>query len=226
MTSRLFVVSAPSGTGKTTIVRRLVKSVPGVSLAVSHTTRPARDSERHERDYFFVRDAEFDAIRDCDGFLEHAEVFGNRYGTSRSEVEAKLASGRRVILEIDWQGAAQVRRAMPEAESVFLLPPSRAELKRRLQGRNSDRPEVLARRFSEAREDIGKWRDFHYVLINDDLDETCRRMSLILKGRGGRYSVAGKRRREHIEKLIVSGGWFTECGAQECCAQSCGSMPD
>lgn len=210
MTAGLFVVSAPSGTGKTTIVKRLVEETPGVSLAVSHTTRPARGNERHERDYFFVRDEEFDAIRDGHGFLEHAEVFGNRYGTSRKEVEGKLATGRKVILEIDWQGAEQVRAAMPAAETVFVLPPSRAELKRRLKGRNSDRPEVLARRFSEAREDVGKWLNFHYVLVNDDLDETCRRMSLILSGRGGRYSVADAARRLCVEKTIAEGGWVEE----------------
>jgi len=134
-------------------------------------------------------------------------VFGNRYGTSRREVEGKLASGRTVILEIDWQGAAQVRAAMPEAETVFLLPPSHAELQRRLEGRNSDSPEVLARRLSEAREDVGKWRDFHYVLINDDLEATCQRMSRILDGRGDRYSTSGERRRERVEQLIASGGW-------------------
>jgi len=204
---RLFVVSAPSGTGKTTIVRRLVDGHPGISLAVSHTTRPARAKERQQRDYFFVDDGEFDAIRRGDGFLEHAEVFGNRYGTSRREVEGKLASGRTVILEIDWQGAAQVRAAMPEAETVFLLPPSHAELQRRLEGRNSDSPEVLARRLSEAREDVGKWRDFHYVLINDDLEATCQRMSRILDGRGDRYSTSSERRRERVEQLIASGGW-------------------
>ena len=205
--SRLFVVSAPSGTGKTTLVRRLVDGRPGVSLAVSHTTRPARANERHQRDYFFVTDTEFDAIRDGDGFLEHAEVFGNRYGTSRKEVEGEPTGGSKVILEIDWQGAAQVRRAMPEAESIFLLPPSRAELQRRLEGRKSDSAEVLARRLSEAREDAGKWRDFRYVLINDDLDRTCRRMSLILEGHGAQYSVADARHCEYIEQRIASGGW-------------------
>ena len=210
MAVNLFVVSAPSGTGKTTIVRRLIQELPGVSLAVSHTTRPERGNEQHARDYFFVTDAEFDAIRERGGFLEHAEVFGNRYGTSRAEVEEKLASGSRVILEIDWQGAAQVRRAMPEAQTVFLLPPSRGELKRRLEGRNSDRPDALARRFSEARGDIAKWPDFSYVLINDDVAETCRRMSLIIEGRGSQYAVADQRHCKHIERFLASGGWDAE----------------
>ena len=207
--SRLFVVSAPSGAGKTTIVRRLVEGVEGVSLAVSHTTRPARGAERHQRDYYFVSGEEFDAIRRSRGFLEHAEVFGNRYGTSRREVEGKLAGGSKVILEIDWQGAAQVREAMPEARTVFLLPPSRDELRRRLEGRNSDRPEVLERRFSEASGDVRQWPDFHYALINDDLDETCRRMSLVLNGRGEEYSTADSRWSKHIAREIAAGGWGT-----------------
>ena len=206
-TARLFVVSAPSGTGKTTIVGRLVEEIPGVWLAVSHTTREPRDHERDGRDYYFVNDETFDEMRDQDGFLEHARVFGNRYGTSRREVEEKRAKGSHVILEIDWQGAGQVRRGMPQAQSIFLLPPSRAELERRLKGRNSDKPEVLAQRFSEARQDVEKWREFHYVLINDDIDETCRRMSLILKGRGGEFAVADENRRLHIEESIAAGGW-------------------
>ncbi len=210
MTSLLFVVSAPSGAGKTTIVRRLVESNPRIRVAVSHTTRTARKHERHGRDYFFVEDKEFDAIRDSGGFLEHAEVFGNRYGTSRREVDEKQASGRPVILEIDWQGAGQVRRAMPEAQTVFLLPPSREELVKRLEGRNSDRAAVVARRLAEARDDIGQWRDFHYVLINDDLDRTCRQMALVLEGRGEEYSVTDPRRRACVAELIASGGWEEE----------------
>lgn len=207
MTPRLFVVSAPSGTGKTTIVKRLVRNNPGVSLAVSHTTRPPREREQDKRDYYFVSNADFDEIRRGDGFLEHASVFGNRYGTSRREVDEKLASGRQVILEIDWQGAAQVRRARPDAQGIFLLPPSRDELEKRLRGRNTDRPEVVKRRFSEARHDVRKWTDFHYVLVNDDVDETCRRMSNILKGDGAQYAVSDDKHRACVEKLVAAGDW-------------------
>ena len=207
MTSRLFVVSAPSGTGKTTIVKRLVNASPDVSLAVSHTTRPPREKERDGRDYYFVTDSEFDEIRDADGFLEHARVFGNRYGTSRGEVEDKRARGRQVVLEIDWQGAGQVRSSMPDSQSIFLLPPSRGELEKRLKGRNTDKPEAVERRFSEARHDVRKWTDFHYVLVNDDIDETCRRMSSILRGKGARYAVTEEKHRECVEKLIGAGDW-------------------
>lgn len=207
MTPRLFVVSAPSGTGKTTIVKRLVSENPGVSLAVSHTTRPPREREQHKRDYYFVSKAVFDEIRCDDGFLEHADVFGNRYGTSRKEVNEKLASGRQVILEIDWQGAEQVRRARSDAQGIFLLPPSRDELEKRLRGRNTDKSEVVERRFSEARHDVRKWTDFHYVLVNDDIDETCRRMSNILKGAGGQYAVSDEKHRACVEKLVGAGDW-------------------
>ena len=181
---RLLVISAPSGAGKTTLVRRLMDRRPSLHFSISHTTRPMRRGERHGHDYFFVDKDEFERIRLGGGFLEHAEVFGNRYGTGREQVEQLLASGQDVLLEIDWQGAQQVRENLPECVSIFVLPPSLDELEARLRGRSTDSEEVIRRRLGEAIGDISHWREFDHVIVNDDLDEAVEALLAVVQGRG------------------------------------------
>ena len=184
MRGRLFVIAAPSGAGKTTLVRALMEREPALRFSISYTTRPRRPNEVHGRDYFFVDRAEFDRMVAEGGFLEHATVFDNSYGTSRSQVEQSLASGQDLILEIDWQGAAQVRRALPECRSIFILPPSRAELERRLRGRGTDAEAVIRRRLSDAASDMGHWSEFDYVVVNDDFAQALGELQDVIRGRG------------------------------------------
>ena len=188
---RLFVITAPSGAGKTSLVRALMEREPGLRFSISYTTRPRRPTEVHGRDYFFVTRDEFDQMVADDGFLEHATVFDNRYGTSRTQVEQSLTGGQDLILEIDWQGAAQIRAAMPECVSVFILPPSRAELERRLQGRGTDTEDVIHRRLNDAAADMAHWRDFDYVLVNDDFDRALGELRDVIRG-GGEASRADR----------------------------------
>jgi len=180
----LLVISAPSGAGKTTLVRHLMEHQPSLYFSISHTTRPMRRGERHGHDYFFVDDDEFETIRRRGGFLEHAEVFGNRYGTSREQVEQLLADGKDVLLEIDWQGAQQVRASLPDCVSIFVLPPSLEELEARLRGRSTDSEEVIQRRLGEAIGDISHWREFDHVIINDDLDDAVEELVAVVRGQG------------------------------------------
>jgi guanylate kinase len=165
---RLFVIAAPSGAGKTSLVRALMAREPSLRFSISYTTRPQRPTETNGRDYFFVTREEFDAMIAQGQFLEHARVFDNLYGTARSQVEAALAAGQDLILEIDWQGAQQIRRTLPESISIFILPPSRAELERRLRGRGTDADEVIQRRLRDAAADMTHWQEFDYVVVNDD----------------------------------------------------------
>jgi len=196
---RLFVVAAPSGAGKTSLVRELMQREPSLRFSISYTTRPQRPKEVHGRDYFFVNRAEFDRMVTAGEFLEHATVFDNSYGTSRRQVEESLAAGQDLILEIDWQGARQVRQTLPECASIFILPPSRAELERRLRGRATDSEEVIQRRLRDAAGDMGHWHEFDYVVVNDDFDRAAGELQAIVRGQGDR----SRARRQGLSELAA-----------------------
>ncbi|QHG67889.1 guanylate kinase [Pseudomonas putida] len=164
----LYIVSAPSGAGKTSLVTALIKADPRVSVSVSHTTRAMRPGEEHGVNYHFVSHDDFKGLIAKGDFLEHAEVFGNFYGTSRSALQEVLDRGNDLILEIDWQGAQQVRKLMPEARSVFILPPSQQALRERLDGRGQDSEEIIAGRMKEAVSEMVHYDEYEYVIINDD----------------------------------------------------------
>ena len=170
----LFIVAAPSGAGKTSLVAALLQADPAVRLSVSFTTRAPRPGEAHGRDYHFVSVQDFEAMRDRGELLESAEVHGNCYGTSRTWVAERIAAGEDIVLEIDWQGAQQVRRSLSGVIGIFVLPPSMAELEERLRGRAADSAEVIARRLAAAREEIAHVAEFDYVIINERFDEAVR----------------------------------------------------
>jgi guanylate kinase len=181
---RLFVIAAPSGAGKTSLVRALMKREPTLAFSVSYTTRPRRANELEGRDYHFVSDHEFLEMAGSGAFIEHAEVFGKHYGTSRQQIERALVEGQDLILEIDWQGARQVREALPETIDVFILPPSRRILEQRLRNRQTDSPEVIERRLRESVEEISHWAEFRYAVVNDDFDTALDELTAIVRGRG------------------------------------------
>ena len=169
-TGILFIVSAPSGAGKTSLVQSLLTRDSALAVSVSHTTRPRRAAESDGVNYHFVSESRFKSMVNAGDFLEHAEVFGNRYGTAQSVVDARLQQGLDVILEIDWQGAAQVRRSHPESVSIFILPPSTATLRARLIKRGQDDPAVIETRLAEARGEMAHHGEFDYLVVNDDFD--------------------------------------------------------
>lgn len=180
---KLWVVAAPSGAGKTSLVRALLDRVPALRFSISYTTRARRSSEVDGRDYFFVDEPRFLEMARAGDFLEHARVFDNWYGTGRDHVAGLLAAGSSVVLEIDWQGARQVRERAPESQSVFILPPSVAELERRLRGRKTDSDAVIARRLRDAQSDMTHWHEFDHVVINDDFAAALDRLAAVIAGR-------------------------------------------
>jgi guanylate kinase len=180
---RILILSAPSGAGKTSLARALLERRPEAVLSVSHTTRPMRPGERDGVDYWFVTPDGFERMVQAGEFIEHARVFDNRYGTSFGAVERPMREGRTVILDIDWQGARAVRGRFAGARSVFILPPSREELERRLRGRGQDPDAVIARRMREAVEQIRHYDEYEYVIVNDDFEAALADLEAIVDGR-------------------------------------------
>jgi guanylate kinase len=177
----MLVISSPSGAGKSTLSRRLLKSDSAIAMSVSVTTRSRRANEVDGKDYIFVSPERFEEMVRQDAFLEHATVFANRYGTPKAAVDQMLAEGRDVLFDIDWQGAQQLsQKAKDDLVRVFILPPSRAELERRLKGRAEDPPDVVARRMAEANNEISRWAEYDYVIVNDDIDKAERELEAIV----------------------------------------------
>jgi guanylate kinase len=201
---RLIVVSAPSGAGKTTLVHEIIRRRPETRFSISYTTRPPRESEQNGKDYFFVGEVEFETMRATDAFLESARVFDHWYGTSRGHVDSLLSQGDTVLLEIDWQGAAQVRSGAPETIGIFILPPSREELERRLRYRDTDSKDVIQRRLGDALTDMVHWQEFDYLLVNDDVERSADAFEAILEGRGGENRVSSPAIRERAERILRS----------------------
>jgi guanylate kinase len=185
---RLYVVSAPSGAGKTSLVKALMEREPRVRFSVSYTTRKPRPNEIPGRDYHFVTMERFAEMIAHGEFLEHAQVFDNYYGTGVRAVEEALANGEQLLLEIDWQGARQVRARLPEARSIFILPPSRAALEQRLKARSTDSDAVIKRRLQDAAEDLAHWAEFDCVVINDRFDAALEDLRDIVADRGSHLS--------------------------------------
>ncbi|MCH1448869.1 guanylate kinase [Litorivicinus sp.] len=199
---QLFVISAPSGAGKTSLVAATIARVSDVTVSVSHTTRSPRPGEVDGRDYHFVDQSEFDALIASQALFEYAQVFGNFYGTSKQAIESQLASGIDVILEIDWQGASQVRLMAPDAVSIFILPPTRDALRERLVGRQQDDPTIIDARMAEADETIEQAPHFDYWVINDDFEIALGQLkSIIISHRQRRPQIQAKHP-DFLEKLL------------------------
>ena len=201
----LFVVAAPSGAGKSTLVNALLERESAISLSVSHTTRPPRPGETYGRHYYFVERAEFEREIAEGIFLEHAEVHGNLYGTSRTTVQELLAKGRDVLLEIDWQGARQVQVQVPDAVSVFILPPSREALEQRMRARGQDSEAVIAQRLAAAREEMSHYGEFDYLIVNEVFDTAVAEMCAILQASRLRREAQAQRHAGLIATLLADG---------------------
>jgi len=198
MSGDLFVVVAPSGAGKTSLVNAVLRAEPGIRLSVSFTTRAPREGEVEGRDYHFVSRAAFEAMIAAGDFLEHANVYGNYYGTSRRWIEAELEGDHDVLLEIDWQGAMQVRSLFPRMVGIFILPPSIEELRRRLTARGKDSPEAIERRMASAREEISHVLEFEYIIVNEQFDVAIADLQAVVRA----SRLSRDRRRNRLSRLL------------------------
>ncbi len=199
----LYIVSAPSGAGKTSLVKALVEQDPTIRVSVSHTTRAPRPGEESGVHYHFTDQATFERMLEEGAFLEHARVFGNYYGTSQAAVAQQLAAGQDVLLEIDWQGARQVRVAFPGAVSIFVLPPSRPVLEQRLRGRGQDGEEVIARRMEEAVSELSHYGEYDYLVVNDDFQTALADLQAIVRTRRLRREPQGERLGAALAALLA-----------------------
>ena len=202
MSGHLFTVSAPSGAGKTSLVNAVVEMLPELSISVSHTTRKMRPGEQDGINYNFVDSHQFQSMIAAGDFLEHAEVFGNFYGTSSSWVKNTLAEGKDVILEIDWQGAKQVRQQIPETIGIFILPPSRDILRERLTNRGQDEEAVIEARMAEAKAEISHYTDADYLIINDQFDEALVELKQVICQKSTKSRKDFQKHQRLIEELL------------------------
>ena len=203
MSGLLFVVSAASGTGKTSLVKALLERVNNLHVSVSHTTRGQRPGELDGVHYHFSQKEDFLALVQQGGFIEYAEVFGNYYGTAQATVKQQLAKGHDVLLEIDWQGAEQVRKLFPESQQIFILPPSQFDLRQRLSNRGTDSIEVIEHRLSCAVEDMQQYLNFDYLIINDDFNKALHDLESVIIANRLRLSQQANRHQELIQQLIT-----------------------
>jgi guanylate kinase len=198
----LFTISAPSGAGKTSLVQALLARSQDLQVSVSHTTRPMRDGEQHGVNYHFIAAQDFQTILQRGGFLEHAQVFDNWYGTSRQWVDDTLANGSDVILEIDWQGASQIRQLVPGTVAIFILPPSRDALLTRLTGRGQDAHDIIERRMHQATDEMSHYANADYLVINDDFDEALQQLATIIDAQRLGLAKQCQRHDKLIEELL------------------------
>jgi len=198
----LFIIAAPSGGGKTSLVNALLKTDPRLVLSVSHTTRAARPGEIDGQHYYFVDEAEYEQMVNKGDFMEYARVFDHHYGTNRNSVARQLEQDRDVILEIDWQGARQVRAVFPDCCSIFIIPPSLEDLRKRLTGRGQDSASVIQRRMRDARAEISHWAEFDYLVVNDNFDAALEELLAIINDhRNGKSHIVNKKHQLLAQKL-------------------------
>jgi guanylate kinase len=202
---RLWVIAAPSGAGKTSLVRKLLELEPSLRFSISYTTREPRKSEKNGSDYFFVDGPTFQELVRRGAFLEHAQVFDNWYGTPREHVDALRDAGHTVLLEIDWQGAQQVRERARDAQTIFILPPNAAELERRLRARGTDGEATIQRRLRDALGDMRHWSEFDHLIVNDDFDAALGRLARVIGGKEKGYRTDSPAVRAAAEAIVATG---------------------
>ena len=198
----LFVISAPSGAGKTSLVKALLEQTEGIGVSVSHTTRVKREGEQDGVDYHFIDKESFISMVEQGAFLEHAQVFDNYYGTATANIETKLKQGEDVILEIDWQGAEQVRKQLPYSVNIFILPPSQQALEERLRGRGQDSDEIIARRMRDAKSETSHYSEYDYLVVNDDFDNARAELRGIVLARRCRYEAKTQQLTALLKELL------------------------